>query len=725
MISPTVQFWLIVSAVVIVLFLGLVAMLARFYRMVEQGKALIVNKTNDQIVSFTGSVVLPIFHRAEVMDISVKTIEIDRRGKEGLICQDNIRADIKVNFFVRVNKTVEDVLKVAQSIGCVRASDQNTLEELFNAKFSEALKSVGKGLDFEGLYTQRETFRDEIIAVIGQDLNGYVLEDAAIDYLEQTPLEMLDPENILDADGIRKITDLTTKRNIETNELKQRERMEIGKQNLASDEAVYLYDQERADAQAKRDKQIAMSQAREENDAQRTRIEEQLKTKKAHEKAQEEGEIAEQNRQRAVMVSEQARLRELGVEEVRVKKARDVEDITRNREVQVRDIEREEEIETRKKKIADVIRERITVEKTVAQEEESIKDLRATADAKRTKDVTIIAAEGVAQSALVADIKKAEADEEVAKYRARQRLVSADAELEAADRDARAKMRLAEGTQAETAAPGLAEVRVREADAVAVEKQGIATVRVREAQVAVREREGAVEADIIRQNEMAAAIGIKQKGLAGSEVKQADAAALERQGQAEAVGVRERLLAEAAGKEADAAAVEKQMLAEAVGIKQKADAMQALDGVGREHEEFRMRLNVNRELRLEELEARIAIAGKQAEILGKAFDQASINIVGGDGEFFDRFVKAISVGQSIDGTVDNSHVLQTVLKDHLSGDANLLQDLKGALGGLSAENLKDLTLSAVLAKMLNGADSDEEADKIRSLMDAAKSLGIR
>ena len=39
------------------------------------------------------------------MDISVKRIEIDRHGEEGLICKDNIRADIKVAFFVRVNKT--------------------------------------------------------------------------------------------------------------------------------------------------------------------------------------------------------------------------------------------------------------------------------------------------------------------------------------------------------------------------------------------------------------------------------------------------------------------------------------------------------------------------------------------------------------------------------------------------------------------------------------------
>src|SRR5438128_763218 len=139
--SPMIQFWMIVGGTALILVLGVFAMLARFYRMVDQGKALIVNSTSGQKVTFTGAVVLPIINKAEVMDISVKTIEIDRRGKEGLICKDNIRADIKVTFFVRVNKTVEDVLRVAQSLGCVRASDQQTMDVLFAAKFAEALKS--------------------------------------------------------------------------------------------------------------------------------------------------------------------------------------------------------------------------------------------------------------------------------------------------------------------------------------------------------------------------------------------------------------------------------------------------------------------------------------------------------------------------------------------------------------------------------------------------------
>jgi hypothetical protein len=189
------------------------------------------------------------------------------------------------------------------------------------------------------------------------------------------------------------------------------------------------------------------------------------------------------------------------------------------------------------------------------------------------------------------------------------------------------------------------------------------------------------------------------------------------------VGVREKLFAEAAGKEAEAAAIQKRMLAEAEGLQQKAEAMKVLDGMGREHEEFRLGLDVRKEVALEEIEARVVIAGKQAEIMSKAFEKASINIVGGDGAFFDRFVKAVAVGQSIDGAVDHSDVLQRVLKDHLSGDANLLQDLKGVLGGLSAEAVKDLTLSALLGKLLSSTDGDNQA-KVRELMEQAKKLGI-
>jgi uncharacterized membrane protein YqiK len=647
---------------------------------------MIVNKMGSEPkVTFTGAIVLPIINKAEVMDLSVKTIDVSRRGKEGLICADNIRADIKVTFFVRVNKTTDDVLRVAQSIGCVRASQQSTLEELFSAKFSEALKTVGKKMEFEQLYTQRDVFKDQIISVIGKDLNGYVLDDAAIDYLEQTPIEVLDPNNVLDSLGIKKITAITTLAAIDTNELKQRERMELGRQNLTSDEAVFRFEQQRSEAEAKKNKEIAIATAREENEANRFRLEEEKRTFVERQRAEEAIQMAEQAKLRAVQVAEQGRVREVEVEKVRVAKAHDLEEVTRRREVELGSIDMQKAVETEKRTIADVVRARVAVDKTVAVEEESIKDLRTEAEAKRHKHVTIVNAEAAAQEVFIKDIKKAEAEQQVAQSHAKRQLILAEAAMEASDKEARAAIRRAEGAQAEHAAEGIAEVRVKEADAIAVEKRGLAEARVHDAQVAVSDREGVVIAE----------------------------------------NVRRKALAEAAGREAEAVAIEKRMSAEALGLARKAEAMKALEENGREHEEFRLRLANEREIALQSIDARVKMTEQQAKVMAEAMSHAKINIVGGDGQFFDRFVKAVSLGNSIDGVVDQSAVVRKIFSEHLAGNGNIVQDLKDvvASSGISSETLKNLSVTAVLTKLMVGADEQTRAG-MQLLLEQAHQLGL-
>ena len=87
----------IVGLIVVVLIaLGFLYLLLTCYRKVEKGRALVRTGGTTAKVILNGGFVVPIIHRAEFIDISVKRIEIDRTGKNGLICQDNIRADIKV-----------------------------------------------------------------------------------------------------------------------------------------------------------------------------------------------------------------------------------------------------------------------------------------------------------------------------------------------------------------------------------------------------------------------------------------------------------------------------------------------------------------------------------------------------------------------------------------------------------------------------------------------------
>lgn len=677
---------LIAVVLVLVIFLfGFGALVAKFYQKVDQGHAMIVNTMRaEPEVTFTGRLVIPILHRREIMDISLKTIEIERSGKEGLICLDNMRADIKVKFFVRVNKTREDVLRVAQGIGCARASNQATLEDLFSAKFSEALKTVGKSMDFVDLYGARDRFRDQIVRQIGDELSGYVLEDAAIDYLEQTPLEKLDPHNILDAQGIRKITELTAEQNVNTNELRRNEEMRIKKKDVETAEAVLELERQKAHAEANQQREIAITRAREEAEAARVAAEERAKSETARLLADQQIAVQSENMKRESEVAEKNRQRAVAIEEEKVTRARELEVVDREREVTLQRIEKEKAVEVQKKAIADVIRERIVVERTVAEQEEEIKNLRTLAEADRTKKSTIVLAEAQAEEKFIGEVKAALASEQRAKHKAAEELTLAEARLAIAAKTAEGKKREAEGVEALAAAGGLAQAKVAIAQADANEKEG----------------------------------------LVAAKVKLADAEAISKHGAAQAESLRLKLEAEAAGRqkhgEAEASAIAARFAAESGGLKDKFEAMSAMSPETRAHEEQRMQLDYEHAENLKRIDANQAVAREQAEILGKALGAAKIEIVGGDGEYFERFMRSLSIGRSIDGTVDRSALLSQAFSDHKAGKRDLIADAReliAAVGG--ADAVRDLSIAALMQK-LTAAGKGTEVEELKKLIGEAR-----
>ncbi|MGW6580550.1 flotillin family protein [Streptomyces globisporus] len=669
----------VLVAVVLIVVIAIAFVITRLFRKVEQGKALIISKTKKVDVTFTGAVVLPVLHKAETMDISVKKIEIHRAGREGLICQDNIRADIQITFFVRVNKTVEDVIKVAQSIGTQRASDKAAIQEFFAAKFSEALKTVGKQLDFVDLYTKREEFRDRIIQVIGTDLNGYHLDDAAIDFLEQTPMAQLDGSNILDAQGIRKITELTAIEHVRTNEFQRTEQKEITRQDVDARETILELERRQAEAEIKQRREVESLRAREEAATARVQEEERLGAQTAFIKTEEQLGIQRENQAREIAVAQKNRERVIAVESERIEKDRMLEVIGRERETELNRIAATKEVEAERREVADVIRERIAVDRTVAEQEESILTLRAVEDAERARRSVIIAAEAEAQEKLVKDIKAAEAAEAASAHLAAEQLTLAEARLKTADLDAQAKLRLAEGVQAETAAPGLAAVQVRDAEADVTEKAGLA------------------EAEATAARLKAEAEGARLKALAEAEGTQARATA-------------------------DAAVIGEKLKAEAAGLTEKAAAMAALDEASRTHEEYRLRLDAEKEIRLAGLDVQRQVAEAQAKVLATGLENADIDIVGGESVFFDRLVSSVSLGKAVDGFVDNSQTAQALAGSWLDGSSSFTDDLSRVLGSVSTGDVQNLTVSALLMRLMGS--SGAASGQVEQLLAAAKELGL-
>lgn len=697
-----INIFLVAGIAILVLIAGIFAFIAAFYKKVPQGKAIVRSGMGGTEVSFDrGIIVIPVLHQHEVMDISVKTIEINRMGKDGLICKDNIRADIKVIFFSRVNKSPDDIKKVAATVGCARTTDPKVFHDLFEAKFSEALKTVARKFDFVELYSHRQQLREEIQTVIGQDLNGFVLDDCAIDYLEQTPVEFLKSDNILDSEGIKKITELTAVQNMQTNFSNRETEKTIKRQNVEARESILELERQLAEKEERQHREIANIKARENAETVRVNEEERLKAERVRIQTSEELAIAEENMRRSIIVAAKNKERTEAVETERVEKDRLLERTEREKVVSLADIEKQRAIETEQKNIQEVIRERVSVQKRVVEEEQKIKDVEAMAAAERLKQVALKEAEQAGETAVIKATKDGEAGRLDAEAMARRLEIEAEARRRNAEKEAEARKISADAKAAEEATIGLAEAQVIEAKASA------------------REKEGNVQANVIERTTLAEARGIevkaealKKQGMAEADVQRekgsADASTLELKSLAEAKGIKERILAEAAG------------------IEQKAIAMKQLEGVSREHEEFRLRLEKEKAVELASINIEAEIAQAQASVMAEALKSARIDIVGGDQSFFNTIVQAVSRGKSIDRLVDNSAHL-TDIKAALMGDGEgqLLDRVRGLIQkvGLTTDDVRNLTVSALLLKLQNEV-GDGDKSLVNNLLSAAQALGL-
>ena len=695
----------IALAIFVVLFVGLIAVLC--IRKVPPGKAGLTVGWGGIRVAFDWLLRMPLVQSYEIVDISVKKLVIERRGKDGLVCRDNIRADIVVAFYIRVDATEESVKQVAQMLGADRVSDMNQLRELFEAKFSEALKTAGKQMEFHELFTERIKFREQIQSTIGKDLDGFLLQDVAIDYLEQTPLEQHDPSNVLDAEGIKKITEITQRERVLSNEFSQRAQVQVEKENADADIAKREQKRRNEEDTAKQQRAIMEVKANEEAEARKVIEARRMEVEAKRLETEESIRLRTEDMNRAVQEreftvnKERQRLEQESVqegEEARVRRERTVSLAVMDKETKLAEIA----VEVERKK-ATVVAE----QKAVVQQEEEKRNIEARMTAERVREVTLIEAEMIAKKGQVEKVVASEAQKEADRNMAESEKIKL---ITAAEAGRDVALREAEKIQT-----------IADAEARASDKRRHAIEQEAEAMAAKEAARGMAEAKVIVAKataKKADAVAEKELGLAQAEVIKAKgavtAAVTEQQAQAEAEGVKDRELAAAAG-------IEARGLAEAKAIEEKARAMKVLHESGQQHEEFRLRLAKERDVELASINVQKDIAQAHSNLVGEALRSAKIDIVGGENDFFEKVVRAVGNGKSVDRMVNNSATLTDIKNTFFNGDGEYFKtQLKQWVDdfGISSEDIKNLTIAALLGKLMASTNDSS----VKGVMESALAM---
>jgi flotillin len=157
--------------------------------------------------------------------------------------------------------------------------------------------------------------------------------------------------------------------------------------------------------------------------------------------------------------------------------------------------------------------------------------------------------------------------------------------------------------------------------------------------------------------------------------------------------------------------------------------MKLLHDAGQQHEEFRLKLNKQREVELAAIQIQKDIAQANALIVSEALKSAKIDIVGGENDFFEKIVKAVGNGKSVDRMFDNSHTLSDVKNTFFSGDGDpdhFKKQLRQWISdfGIQTEDIKNLSIAALLAKLIASTNDSSLQAMMQSALALAKGSGL-
>jgi uncharacterized membrane protein YqiK len=432
------QFQILVG---LVLFLaGLAVGFMNLYRKTAANEALVRTGIGGAHVILDGGVVVfPVVHQVVPVSLETMKLEVERMGQDALITKDNLRVDVKAEFYIRVNPNQADVLQAARSLGH-KSVDARAVGALVFEKLVSALRSVAAQKDLAEIHSDRKTFASSVQELVAEELsqNGLLLETVTISRLDQTDPHGLSDENIFDAQGKKKITEITAAAKVERNRLERLAEQAMTEQNVKTTQQVLSLEQQRAEAQANQERDVANIQAERAREKQQFQIEQ--------ERAVREAEIQ----------------RELAVQAAAID--RDKSLITKEQERQQTDIERSKAIELaeRLKQIAiaqqEAARAAAEQQALAAQAERErasqlVVTVQATAGAEREAQTKLIAAKQVieqdkikretdAEVAAFTEVRKAEATQKAAE-------LEAQAQLKMAQAEAQSKEMVAKGEQAQ------------------------------------------------------------------------------------------------------------------------------------------------------------------------------------------------------------------------------------------------------------------------------------
>lgn len=427
-----------VIGLILLLIVAVIAIITRLYRKTSANMAFVrTGMGGVKVVQDGGTLVIPVVHQVIPVSMETMRLNVERRGPHALITKDNLRVDLSAEFYIKVQANADDILQAARSLGG-RNVQPDAVSELVQEKLVSALRTVAATKELVELHAKRDEFASAVQQIVTHDLasNGLTLESVTISALDQTDPAALQERNVFDAQGLRKIAQITMQAKVERNEIEQESQKQVVAKNVETRKMVLDMERDQAEFEAEQRSKVANVRAGREREIAEFKLSQDeavarrdIEKSQAVETAEVQRKLAVEQAEIAKRIALVAKLREQ--ETAEIQKRQTVEVAERAKEVAVAEKEQERAAAQALALAAEAEREKakqqvVTVTVTSEADREAAKKLIAaqqTINEKKIRDQT------EADVLAYTKLKQAEADRQAAEahYQAKLKLAEGDA----------------------------------------------------------------------------------------------------------------------------------------------------------------------------------------------------------------------------------------------------------------------------------------------------------
>ncbi len=269
----TMGIWVYALAIVIfILVLGLI--FVKIYRKTSKEEAFIrTGLGGAKVILDGGSIMLPMVHELTMINLNTLKLVVTRRDEQALITSDKLKVDIIVEFFVRVKRDEDSISRAAATLGSKTLHPED-LKALIEGKLVDALRSVASQTTMESLHVERKEFVQKVSNTVAEDLdtNGLELESVSLTSLDQTNIKFFNEDNAFDAQGLRKIAEITEAKRKEKVEIEVENRVLVETKRLEAEKRILEIRQDEAFAKAAQESSIRIEQSQKAKEAREQEI---------------------------------------------------------------------------------------------------------------------------------------------------------------------------------------------------------------------------------------------------------------------------------------------------------------------------------------------------------------------------------------------------------------------------------------------------------------------